>query len=90
LDQFSGTRPHTGDAYLGDVDATCAVEGADGRTEQITIHHRGQLNAMTVLRWVYANVPAPSDIFVGGTSAGSMATPFPVSVVDRATLATNT
>ena len=71
----------TGDAHLGDVDTTYTVEGATGSGQQFTIHHRGQVNALAVLDWVYANLPSPRELFVSGTSAGSMATPFYASMV---------
>lgn len=66
----------TGDVHLGDRDTTYTAASARGEARSFTIHHRGQVNAMTVLRWVYTNFAAPREIFVSGSSAGGVATPF--------------
>ena len=73
----------TGDIHLGDRDATYTLRNDKGESRQFEIHHRGQVNAMAVLRWVHQNFPAPRDIFVSGTSAGSHPTPFYASVLAR-------
>jgi Pectinacetylesterase len=73
----------TGDIHLGDRDATYTVRDAKGESRQFKIHHRGQVNAMAVLRWVYDNFPAPREIFVSGTSGGSHPTPFYASLLAR-------
>jgi hypothetical protein len=72
----------TGDLHLGASDTTYTNEDARG-TRQSVIKHRGQVNAMTALQWMYANFPALRDIFVTGTSAGGYATPFYASVLAR-------
>ena len=72
----------TGDLHLGARDTTYTNEDARGM-RQFLIKHRGQVNAMRALQWIYANVPAPRDIFVTGTSAGGFATPFYASVLAR-------
>ncbi len=67
----------TGDSHLGARDMTYPKQaGGD-----ITIHHRGKANVQSALDWVYANYPAPSRIFVGGGSAGAIASPFYAGVV---------
>jgi hypothetical protein len=72
----------TGDLHLGERDTTYTIE--DGRgTRHFLIKHRGHVNAMTALEWVYTNFPAPREIFVTGTSAGGYATPFYASVLAR-------
>jgi Pectinacetylesterase len=73
----------TGDVHLGDREATYTVSNDKGEKRQFTIHHRGQVNAMAVLKWVQANFVAPREIFVAGTSAGSIPTPFYASVLAR-------
>ena len=73
----------TGDIHLGDRDATYTVRTDRGESRQVTIHHRGQLNAMAVLRWVRENFSAPREIFVSGTSAGSKPSPFYASLLAR-------
>jgi hypothetical protein len=72
----------TGDLHLGARDTTYTNEDARG-TRQFLIKHRGQVNAMTALQWIYANFAAPRDIFVTGTSAGGYATPFYASLLAR-------
>lgn len=67
----------TGDAHLGARDATYVRR--DGRTR--THHFRGKANAQSALDWVYANHPRPERIFVGGGSAGAIASPFYAGLV---------
>lgn len=71
----------TGDAYLGDRDATYTLETESGETRQFTIHHRGQRNTMAVMDWIQANFEAPQEIFVTGSSAGGVGTPFYASLL---------
>jgi hypothetical protein len=73
----------TGDIHLGDRDATYTLRNDKDESRQFTIHHRGQVNAMVVLRWVQETFPAPREIFVGGTSAGSYPAPFYASALAR-------
>ena len=42
----------------------------------VTIHHRGVVNAEAVLDWTYRHVPAPAEIFVTGSSAGAIPSPY--------------
>jgi hypothetical protein len=72
----------TGDVHLGARDTTYTNEDARG-TRKFLIKHRGQVNAMSALQWIYANFPAPRHMFVTGTSAGGYATPFYASVLAR-------
>ncbi|MFN3910887.1 pectin acetylesterase-family hydrolase [Hyphomonas sp.] len=67
----------TGDAHLGARDATYTTSTG----KELTIHHRGKANVQSALDWVYANYPAPSRVFVGGGSAGAIASPFYAGVV---------
>lgn len=73
----------TGDVHLGDRDASYTLEDGDGGSRTYTIAHRGQVNAGTVLDWVYANFEAPRQILVTGSSAGGVATPFYAELVAR-------
>lgn len=66
----------TGDVHLGDRDATYTIESAGAPRRQFTIHHRGQQNVGAALEWIRANFPAPREIFVAGSSAGAIGTPF--------------
>ena len=72
----------TGDLHLGERDTTYTNEDARGK-RQFEIKHRGQINAMAALQWIYANFSAPVEVFVTGTSAGGYATPFYASVLAR-------
>ena len=67
----------TGDAHLGGRDVTYPKQAGGG----ITIHHRGKANVQSALDWVYENYPAPGRIFVGGGSAGAIASPFYAGLV---------
>lgn len=67
----------TGDAHLGAKDAVYTTSAG----KQLTIHHRGKANVQSALDWVYANYSAPDRIFVGGGSAGAIASPFYAGVV---------
>lgn len=42
-----------------------------GQSGEITVQHKGAVNATAVLDWVYANFSAPEQILVTGCSAGS-------------------
>jgi len=73
----------TGDVHLGNRDVTYTITDDKGESRRIEIHHRGNVNASAVLRWIQANFAAPQHIFVAGFSAGSMAMPFYASVLAR-------
>ncbi len=66
----------TGDVHVGDRDTTYILEDEDGELHEFVIRHRGQTNVRAVLDWVYSNFDNPREIFVGGSSAGSLAVPF--------------
>ncbi len=75
----------TGDVHLGDQTKTYDVaalpegaevkEGADPAAHQVTIEHRGHKNGMTALEWAFANF-SPETVFVTGSSAGSIPSPY--------------
>jgi hypothetical protein len=58
----------TGDIHWGDSVKTYMP--ADTTQPPITINHKGAVNATAALDWVYAQLPAPSKLFVTGCSAG--------------------
>ncbi len=66
----------TGDVHLGDRDTTYVLETEDGKHDGFTIRHRGITNVKAVLEWIYSNFDDIERIFVGGSSAGSLAVPF--------------
>jgi len=59
----------TGDVHLGNRTAKYLPEKPE-------FHHNGFNNAMSGLRWTFANVASPQAIFVAGSSAGAIASPF--------------
>ncbi len=72
----------TGDVHIGNREATYEVEASDGSgTQEITIYHYGYKNAMSALNWTFENFTAPDTIFVAGSSAGSIASPFYAGLV---------
>jgi len=56
----------TGDIHWGDSTTTYG-EGAD----EVTIEHKGAVNAQAVLEWVGENFSAPEDVLMTGCSAGA-------------------
>jgi hypothetical protein len=67
----------TADAHMGDRLTTYDAPAAeDHEAHPVTIHHRGFRNADAVLAWTYAEIPEPTDVFVTGSSAGSIPSPY--------------
>ena len=67
----------TGDVHLGDNIASYqAPPGDDHATHGLEVRHRGIANVQAVLEWVYANFAAPAEIFVTGSSAGAIPSPY--------------
>lgn len=67
----------TGDVHLGNRVTTYeapAVEGHD--SHEVTVRHNGLTNASAVLDFVYSRFLAPSEVFVTGSSAGSLPSPY--------------
>ena len=58
----------TGDGHCGSNDRLYEYE--PGKTR--TIHHRGHDNFLVVLKWITENFKQPRNIFVTGSSAGSL------------------
>jgi len=67
----------TGDVHLGARDAVYETPGLP----PLTIHHRGRTNMQAVLDWTYANVKQPETIFVTGSSAGAIPSPFYTALI---------
>ncbi len=72
----------TGDVHMGASDTVYPPE-AEG-DEPITIRHQGRANAQAVLDWTFANVPDPAQVFVTGSSAGAIPSPFYAALVANA------
>jgi metallo-beta-lactamase class B len=69
----------TGDVHLGASDTV--YDPVEAGQEPLTIRHQGRANVQAVLDWTYENVPAPQQIFVTGSSAGAIPSPFYAAVV---------
>src|ERR1700752_3258497 len=59
----------TGDVHLGNRQANYL-------SGQPALQHKGFVNAMSAVRWVFDQVANPQRVFVAGGSAGAMASPF--------------
>jgi len=57
----------TGDVHWGN---STMVYG-EGSDNEVTIHHKGGVNARAVLNWVFENYTEPENIFITGCSAGA-------------------
>jgi len=67
----------SGDVHLGDVEQRYPVPAVEGReAREVFIHHRGRSNAQVAMDWALAALPAPREIFVTGSSAGSIPSPY--------------
>jgi hypothetical protein len=67
----------TADVHLGNRDTVYETPaGPEHEAHPLTIRHRGFDNAQAVLDWTYANYTAPVQIFVTGSSAGSIPSPY--------------
>ncbi|MEM7077693.1 MAG: pectin acetylesterase-family hydrolase [Pseudomonadota bacterium] len=64
----------TGDVHLGAKD-TVYPPVQEGQ-EDLTILHRGRANVQAVLDWTVARHRAPESVFVTGSSAGAIPSPF--------------
>jgi hypothetical protein len=67
----------TADVHIGNSVKTYQVPATgDTAAHEVTIHHKGYVNATTVLDWTFENFKTPQTVFVTGSSAGSIASPF--------------
>lgn len=72
----------TGDVHLGDASTVYHIPAtADNPEHDVEFHHNGYNNAMSVLNWVFENYESPDTIFVTGSSAGAIASPFYAGLV---------
>ena len=66
----------TGDVHIGNKVTTYPVEAtSENPAREVTVHHRGYVNAMAALDWTYRNFLSPDSIFVTGSSAGAIPSP---------------
>jgi len=67
----------TADVHIGDaVTSYQAPEVEEHAPHQFEIQHKGFVNADAVLDWTYAHFLKPESIFVAGSSAGSIPSPY--------------
>lgn len=67
----------SGDVHLGNTEQHHQVPALEGHAaHDLHIRHRGLANAISALDWVEAHIFAPEKIFVTGSSAGSIPSPF--------------
>ena len=67
----------TADVHIGDVVQTYeAPTTEEHESHMVSIHHRGWTNGRAALDWTYEHFFAPETIFVTGSSAGSIPSPF--------------
>ena len=77
----------TGDVHLGDAIATyTAPEVEEHAAHEVTINHKGTINAQAVLDWTGEHFLRPETVFVTGSSAGSIPSPYyAMKIADRYT-----
>jgi hypothetical protein len=67
----------TADVHIGDREVTYqAPEGENHPAHEVTIRHRGAANAAAVVEWTQAHFFRPESVFVTGSSAGSIPSPY--------------
>lgn len=73
----------TGDVHIGNNTMTYEIAGEDDEDEpgELTILHKGSVNSMTVLNWLFDNFDAPETIFVTGSSAGAIPSPLYAGII---------
>ena len=69
----------SGDVHIGASDTE--YPGLEPDQPPLTIYHRGRANMQTVLDWTYANATESEEIFVTGSSAGAIPSPFYASLI---------
>ena len=73
----------TGDVFLGGRTVSYASTDTTGASHQIQVRHQGRANADRAVAWVEAHYPAPQLVFIAGSSAGAIPSPFYASQVAR-------
>ncbi|MEZ5550557.1 MAG: pectin acetylesterase-family hydrolase [Pseudomonadales bacterium] len=67
----------TADTHMGDRQTSYQAPATEDHTaHELTIHHRGFVNSNAVLDWIYGAYSNPAEIFVTGSSAGSIPSPY--------------
>ena len=67
----------TADVHVGNRVTTYPVAATDSTdAHEVTIHHKGHTNVKAVLDWTFANIKAPTTVFIAGSSAGAFPSAF--------------
>ncbi len=67
----------SGDVHIGNRQSSYQAPPAQGHeAHQFTVQHRGYRNATAALEWTFDVFAAPTEVFVTGSSAGSIPSPF--------------
>ncbi len=67
----------TGDVHIGDALATYTSPATEERaSREFQVHHRGYINGDAILSWTFEHFIAPKEIFVTGSSAGAIPSPY--------------
>jgi hypothetical protein len=67
----------TADVHIGNRETAYQAEASEGHAaHEVTIRHRGATNAASVLAWTYDHFFRPESVFVTGSSAGSIPSPY--------------
>ncbi len=67
----------SGDVHLGDNEQVFQMPAFEGhQAHELRVRHRGLNNAQSALDWSYGHLFAPQTIFVTGSSAGSIPSPY--------------
>jgi hypothetical protein len=67
----------SGDVHLGDSEQHHQAPALEGHAAHaVHVRHRGWTNASAAMQWTFAHVFHPQQIFVTGSSAGSIPSPF--------------
>lgn len=69
----------SGDVHIGASDTV--YPAVTPEQQPLTVRHQGRANMQTVLDWTFANVRQPQRIFVTGSSAGAIPSPFYASLI---------
>jgi hypothetical protein len=71
----------TGDVHIGNAVAAYTApagktaEGEEHPEHEVTVHHKGWVNAQAALAWTTEHFRAPQTVFVSGSSAGAIPSP---------------
>lgn len=67
----------TGDVHLGTRTVSYqAPDAEDHEGHEFSVHHRGATNAQAALDWTFEAFESPATVFVTGSSAGSIPSPY--------------